>query len=85
VYVSNIDNRRVSILDTSSRTVSTVTVGRSPWGVAVDPSGQRLFVANFEDNTVSVVDALAGNVLQTIPVQQSPVAFGVFMRPGTAP
>lgn len=85
VYVSNIDSGRISVLDTASRSVSTIQVGRSPWGVAVDPSGSRVFVANFEDNTVSIVDANANAVVQTVAVQQAPVAFGVFVRPGAAP
>ena len=34
---------------------TTVTVGDTPTGVAVSPDGNRAYVANFNDNTVSVI------------------------------
>lgn len=85
VYVSNVDSNRLSMLDTVNHVVTTVAVGRSPWGVAVDPAGAQVFVANFEDNTVHVLGALDGALVQTVPVQNAPVAFGVFVRPGSTP
>src|SRR2546427_9709496 len=36
--------------------VNAVTVGNGPFGVAVSPNGQRVFVTNSTSNSVSVID-----------------------------
>jgi YVTN family beta-propeller protein len=45
---------------------ATITVGRSPSGVAVAPSG--VWVTNWFDNTISRVDPATNGVLQTMPL-----------------
>lgn len=47
--------------------IRTATVGRNPFGVAVNRVTGKAYVANFSDATVSVVDA-AGVVTKTIPL-----------------
>jgi len=48
----------VSVLDArSGRILRTVTVGLGPYAVAVDERTSRVFVANYDGNTVSVLDA----------------------------
>jgi YVTN family beta-propeller protein len=80
-YVSNITQNRVSVFQTVSHTVSTVTVGTSPFGISIKPEGDRVYVANSGSNTVSVIDTATNAVVATIPVQQNPKAFGLFIRP----
>jgi YVTN family beta-propeller protein len=46
--------------------VDTFTVQNEPRGLALDPTRQRLYVANFGSDSVSVVDTSNDNVLQTI-------------------
>ncbi len=46
--------------------VDTFTVQNEPRGLALDPTRQRLYVANFGSDSVSVVDTRNDNVLQTI-------------------
>ncbi|MBN1992537.1 MAG: SBBP repeat-containing protein [Anaerolineae bacterium] len=43
-----------------------ITVGDTPRGVAVDPSRNRVYVANFGGNSVSVINSNTNTVLQTI-------------------
>jgi YVTN family beta-propeller protein len=43
-----------------------VTVGNGPRGVAVDPTRQRVYVANFGSNSLSVINSASQTVLQTI-------------------
>lgn len=54
--------------------VASYAVGIGPYGVAIDPSGQFLYVANAMDNTVSgfTIDATAGTLTSMGP----PVATG---------
>lgn len=46
----------VSVINAATNAViETITVGRTPTGVAVNPSGTRVYVSNGGDNTVSVI------------------------------
>jgi len=77
----------VSVIDTlGSTVVATVPVGNSPHDVAVNPAGTSVYVTNRNDNTVSVIDTAAGNVLTaTIPVGLGPVGMGEFIMPALLP
>ena len=46
--VPNLGDNTVSVINTTDNTVaaSTVTVGASPYGVAVSPEGSRVYVGN---------------------------------------
>jgi len=58
----------VSIVDLQTRRErSTVMVGRQPTALLLD--GQRLFVANTNSDTVSVIDTQTGKVARTISVK----------------
>jgi YVTN family beta-propeller protein len=43
--------------------------------VAVTPDGSKVYVANYEDNTVSVIDTATNIVNATIPVGTEPLAW----------
>ncbi|MCZ8511684.1 bifunctional YncE family protein/alkaline phosphatase family protein [Paenibacillus filicis] len=63
----------VSIVDLSSNTVTkTVSVGLQPARMTV--SGQYVFVANTNSDTVSVIDSKSGDVVQTIDIKPYPNA-----------
>ncbi|WP_081689851.1 hypothetical protein [Leifsonia xyli] len=50
----------VSVIDVASQKVTdTLQVGKSPAGVAVAPNGETVYVANQDDNTVSVIPGSA--------------------------
>jgi YVTN family beta-propeller protein len=49
-----------------------VHVGVSPYELALTPDGARLFVSNWGDKSVSVVDAAGLKVIKTIPVGFNP-------------
>jgi YVTN family beta-propeller protein len=48
----------VSVIDTATNTVigNPIAVGSQPRWVAFNPSGTRAYVANFGDNTISIID-----------------------------
>jgi YVTN family beta-propeller protein len=63
----------------------------SPIGVAVTPDGTRVYVANLGNDsstpgTVSVIETTCNSVIgtATVPVENNPIAFGIFIRPGAA-
>jgi YVTN family beta-propeller protein len=57
----------VSDLSASAEYVtSRIPVGHNPRGIALSPDGKRLYVANRLDDTISVIDTNAENVISTI-------------------
>ena len=59
----------------------TVPVGLFPGGVGVNPTADRIYVANIVDDTVSVIDGASNAVVATIAVGDDP--FGVGVNPTT--
>ena len=58
---------------------ATIPVGSDPTEVAVDPALGTVYVTNFADDTVSVIDAATNTVTATIPVGSEP--WGVAVDP----
>jgi YVTN family beta-propeller protein len=63
------------------RVTATVPAGNGPKGVAVDTGSRTVYVANNDDNTVSVIDASTRTVTATVPAGKDPYAVAV--DPGT--
>jgi len=56
--VANPDNNTVTFFDVEAdhnRRLREVQVGKEPWGVALNPQGNRAYVANTVSGTVSVL------------------------------
>src|SRR5207245_9185783 len=58
---------------------ATIPVGGSPLGVAVSPAGSFVYVANMDDNTVSVYSVATDSIAATITVGLGP--YGVATDP----
>lgn len=72
-YVSNLRGGSVSVVDTATNAVSaTIPTDDSPYGVATDPSGTRVFVSDVGSNQVSVIDTTTNAVTATIAVGAYP-------------
>jgi YVTN family beta-propeller protein len=57
------------VIDTGTNpTISTITVGNRPFGIAVTHDGTKAYVANYFSDTLSVIDVLTNSVLATISV-----------------
>lgn len=52
-------------------------VGRSPWGVAVDPELTTALVTNADDNTVSIIDTRDRTVVGTLGTGKKPAAIAI--------
>mgnify|MGYP000150237645 CR=1 FL=1 len=57
--------------------IATISVGSSPQGIAFDSANNRMYVANYGPNTVSVINTATNAVIATISVGSNPydVAF----------
>ncbi|HEU5255818.1 MAG TPA: bifunctional YncE family protein/alkaline phosphatase family protein [Vicinamibacterales bacterium] len=61
----------VSVIDTrSGAVVKTIETGLHPTGMALSPSGDRLYVTNANSDTISVIDTSIDIVRTTLPVGQ---------------
>jgi YVTN family beta-propeller protein len=70
----------VSVIRTSDNVVTaTVVVGNGPWGVAVTPSGDYVYVTNNLDGTVSVIRTSDNVVTARVVVGRGP--WGVAVTP----
>jgi YVTN family beta-propeller protein len=68
----------VSVLDTETNTIAAIVpVGSFPLGVAVNPTGTRVYATNASSNTVSVIDTTTNSVITTVPVGSIPRSVAV--------
>jgi YVTN family beta-propeller protein len=75
IYVANINDNTVSVIDGATcngtdssgcgQTPTTIAVGNSPAGVAIDQRTDTIYVANQNDNTLSVIDGTTCNAAAT--------------------
>jgi YVTN family beta-propeller protein len=57
------------VIDTATNTVAkTIEVGLHPTGMAISPSGDRVYVTNANSDTVSVLDTVSDTVMKTLHV-----------------
>jgi YVTN family beta-propeller protein len=66
VYVAMSALDQVAVLDMAGNTLTTVSVGDTPRGVAASPLGDRVYVANDVDGSLTVIDT-ATDTAVTIP------------------
>jgi YVTN family beta-propeller protein len=66
-YITNYGSGTLSVIDTATdAVVATVPVGAQPFGVAIHPSGQKVYVTTQGDSSVWVVDAPTNTVRTTV-------------------
>ncbi len=86
VYVADWYGSRIFVLSGRDGALSLdgeIAVGKSPSGIAVSPDGAKLYVANREADTVSVVDAAARReIAAVIPWASIPSASPSMRKPG---
>jgi YVTN family beta-propeller protein len=68
-YVANYNLNSVSVIDTAAGGIivgGLIPVGNNPYGVALTPNGSRVYVANRDNSTVSVINAGTNKVTTTL-------------------
>jgi len=77
-YGTNFGGNTVTVVNVNTGvTVANITVGSSPYGVAVTPDQQRVYVANANSDNVSVISTATNTVIATIPVGDEPYGLAV--------
>ncbi|GEO87289.1 MULTISPECIES: beta-propeller fold lactonase family protein [Alphaproteobacteria] len=79
-FVTNQYDDSVSVFD--ARTYAPVTkidVGGYPEGIDTTADGRQVVVANWDSNTLSIIDAQSLRMIGEIPTGDGPRAFGLFL------
>ncbi|HEY0077369.1 MAG TPA: YncE family protein [Pyrinomonadaceae bacterium] len=69
LYVSDYNTATVRALDCTDNKntpMPAINVGQKPFGIVSSPDGSRVYVANYESNSVSVIDTSNNSVVHTI-------------------
>jgi len=82
IYIPNRGNH-IAVADAQTNSVigSSDFINGGLAGVSVTPDGREIYVANFDADLATVVDVATGVITATIPVGNSPLAFGNFIQP----
>ncbi len=76
-------NSTVSVIDGSNYTkIAEMEVGLDPHGIAVNPNTHRVYVTNYRDGTVSMIDGISNKVIGK-PVFLGPGVEGIAVNPIT--
>jgi YVTN family beta-propeller protein len=72
-YVPNEKSGSISVIDTASGAVlREFAAGQRPRGVAADPAGARLYVADAGGSALLMIDTASGATARSIPLGKSP-------------
>lgn len=85
--VVNQDGDTVSAVDLNANTVTNVSVGRGPRGVAADTTANKAYVTNEDDGTLSVIDLTnlaAAPVTINLPANSRPAGIQLVSALGVA-
>jgi YVTN family beta-propeller protein len=63
-------NGTVTVIDGTTLTFTNISVGHHPYGLALNSTTNRIYVPNYYDNTVSVMDGTPLVALQFVPLSQ---------------
>lgn len=77
VFVSDWNRNLLVVLDESGAKLAEIGVGRAPAHVVVSAASKRVFVANREGDSVSVIDTERLTVVATVGVGHAPFALAV--------
>jgi len=64
------------------RTSRSIPVGTDPFGIGLRAEAHRLYVANSQDNSMTIIDTSSQSVLKTVAVGHTPNAVGVSANSG---
>jgi YVTN family beta-propeller protein len=72
LYLAHTGTGEVAALDEKTLAVSKIPVGKIPCSIAINPKTRRLYVVNYGDETLSVIDLNSKSAIATLPVGKHP-------------
>lgn len=72
LYLAHTATDEIVSLNENTHDVGTIPVGKIPCALAVDPENHRLYVVNYGDDTVSIVNLQTHRVTGNLPVDRHP-------------
>ena len=79
--VANTGSNNVTVIDGATNSTSTVSVGNTPTGMAVNSVTNKIYVTNNGSSNVTVIDAANSNATSTVSTVTNP--YGVVVNPVT--
>ena len=70
-YVANAASNDVTILSPSGSQLGTLTTGAEPWNIVASPNGQRIFVANSGQDTITVIRTDTRTIVGSVNLRSS--------------
>ena len=80
VYVTRIENADVAALGVDSSEPVSLPAGTIPCAIAVNSKSNTLYVANYGNSTVSVIDATSVRKTATVAVGNHPKAIAIYIN-----
>jgi YVTN family beta-propeller protein len=77
LYVTRAGKAELAIVDESSGSVTNIATGATPCAVALNPATHLIYVANHEDDAVTVINATQRKVLATVKVGEKPQGIAI--------
>lgn len=77
LYLAQTATNQIVALNEDTRAVSVIPVGKIPCALAINPVSRRLFVVNYGDETVSILDLQTRAKIATLPVGPHPQGLAI--------
>jgi YVTN family beta-propeller protein len=77
LFLAHTATAEIVALEEKTGAVSTLPVGRIPCALAINPVTRRLYVVNYGDETLSVLDMQTTSTIATVPVGPHPQGLAV--------
>jgi YVTN family beta-propeller protein len=80
LYVTRPGYAEVAVLQAGSLTPTRIPTGQIPCSVAVNSNTNQVYVANYADDSITVIDGTTSKAVATIPVGRRPQSVTVDLR-----
>ena len=80
-YIANPSLGEVDVMDTTTYQVTSVPTGSGSRRLCISPAGDRVYVTNWLDDSVSAIDTTTQQVIATIPVGLNARPMGIAITP----
>jgi YVTN family beta-propeller protein len=77
LYVTRAGKAELATVDETSGSVTNIATGATPCAVAINPATNLIYVANHEDDSVTVLDGTQSKVLATVKVGEKPQGIAI--------